>query len=837
VAQAPDQKAIPLPATQYIPSHDYDTQNVQLNLRFNWDLEQAMGTATISFSSLVTNLRSIELDAANMTVSGVALRSGTSLDFTLDKAKQKLDVMLDRAYQPGESQTIVISYHTNGTAETRSINGGGGLTFIKPTKSDPSRPRQIWSQGESVYAHYWFPCYDNPNDFFTSEIIATVEKPLMVISNGRLIETKENNDGTRTYDWKIEQPHASYLTSIVVGEYVAVEGAYDGIPVVSYVYPSELEAGKITTSRLPEMVKFFSEKTGIKYPYAKYAQTMARDFNGGMENITATTQTDTMIHDARTELDQTSDSLESHELAHEWFGDYLTCRSWGDIWLNESFATYFQALWDEHHLGHNDFLYLDVGSNQDEYLTAWTRGLRRPIVTKNYANPDSVFDAYAYPRGGAVLHMLRKTLGDDNWWRAINYYLKKYPHQPVQTEQFRIAIEEATGQSMDRFFDQWLYRMGHPVFGVTQSFDPTAKTLKVTVRQEQKTDPGSAYPQVSFFKTPVEIEIGTTSGTHVERVTIEPQEEQSFTFKVDSEPLLVNFDYESTLIKELRFKKPTAALEYQMSRDADVMGRLWALDQLKDRMGDKSVAEAERREIAAAISAALRTDKFWGARVNMAKALEGVPGSDIRAALVAATKDVNSHARESAITALAASNDPALASLYETLLKDQSYAVIRAAARALGSTKSAGAFEKLSQLVDEPSWHGKITASALRGLDALGDKRALDLAVRFSSSNEPQVRAAALVLLASVGKNEPRTFGIISQAFADAAETQNLIIGAAAAEALVELGDPRGVALLSMVRKLVNNPEIQQLLAQQEERLQKKVSAKAEAVKAGSQSK
>ena len=212
--------------------------------------------------------------------------------------------------------------------------------------NDPTRPKQIWSQGESEYNHYWFPCYDHPNDFFTSEITATVEKPLSVISNGKLLETKDNKDGTRTFDWKIEQPHASYLTSIIVGEYVPIVSEYQGIPIITNVYPSEVKEGKASTARLTEMVKFFSEKTGVKYPYAKYAQTTARDFGGGMENISATTQTDNMIHDARTELDSNTDGLQSHELAHQWFGDYVTCRDWSDIWLNESFATYFQAMWD-----------------------------------------------------------------------------------------------------------------------------------------------------------------------------------------------------------------------------------------------------------------------------------------------------------------------------------------------------------------------------------------------------------------------------------------------------------------------------------------------------------
>ncbi|HYE65456.1 MAG TPA: M1 family metallopeptidase, partial [Pyrinomonadaceae bacterium] len=476
VLQTPQTQTLkprPLPPTQYIPSRDYDMRNITLNLRFDWEREQALGTATITFAPLTSNLRSVEFDAAYMTFSSVQLSTGTPLQYQTDVSREKLRINLDRPYQPKDLLTVVINYHTNGVTTDSGAGAqfGRGLTFIKPTPADPKRPRQIWSQGETEYNHYWFPCYDHPNDFATSEMIATVEKPLMVISNGSLVETKNNPDGTRTFHWKMDQPHASYLTSIVVGEYAPVEASYAGVPIITYVYPHEVEEGKITAARLAEMMRFFSEKTGVKYPYAKYAQTVVRGFGGGMENITATTMTDQMILDARAELDDTQDGLQAHELAHQWFGNYVTCRTWADLWLNESFATYFQAMWDEHHLGLDDFLYRNVKGNQDAYHAAWSQGIRRPIVTKNYSDRDAIFDVYAYPRGGAVLHMLRKTLGEDNWWRAINYYLNKYKHQPVQTEQFRIAIEESTGQSVDWFFDEWLYKMGHPIFRVTQDYN------------------------------------------------------------------------------------------------------------------------------------------------------------------------------------------------------------------------------------------------------------------------------------------------------------------------------------------------------------------------------
>ena len=211
-------------------------------------------------------------------------------------------------------------------------------------------------------------------------------------------------------------------------------------------------------------MKFFSELTGVKYPYPKYSQAFVEEFGGGMENISATTQIAEMIHDERELLDTDSEPLQSHELAHQWFGDYVTCRDWGQIWLNESFASYLQAMWTEKLKGHDEFLYADIRDKQNATLDTWAQGIRRPIVTKYYANKDAMFDTYAYPGGASVLHMLRKHLGDKMFSKSLNHYLTSNAHQPVSTEDLRIAIEETTGQSMDWFFDQWLYRMGHPVF-------------------------------------------------------------------------------------------------------------------------------------------------------------------------------------------------------------------------------------------------------------------------------------------------------------------------------------------------------------------------------------
>lgn len=813
-------RARPLPPTQYIPARDYDTRHIRLDLRFDWEREQAHGTATISFSPLAKDLSRVEFDAANMTFNSVRLAGGAELRHETDAAREKLKIQLDRVYQPAEVLTVVIAYHTNG-----AIDKAGGLTFIKPTEDEPNRPRQIWSQGQSEWNHYWFPCFDHPNDFATSEMLATVAKPYTAISNGKLIEKKANADGTQTFHWKMEQPHSSYLTSIVVGEFATIEQSYDGIPIISYVYAHQLEEAKVTVARVPEMMKLFERLTGMKYPNAKYGQAFVSGFGGGMENITATTLSDQTIHDARSAIDRTEDGLLSHELAHSWFGNYMTARSWSDLWLNEGFATYFEGVWMEHHLGEDDFLYQEARGNQEGYFNAWRQGVRRPIVTRNYRNSDAVFDAYTYPRAGAVLHMLRKVLGDDNWWRSVRYYLRKYPHQPIETEQFRIAIEETTGQPLEWFFEQWVYKMGHPVFRVAEVYDSSAKTLTLKIRQEQKIDAENAYPQVRFFQTPVEIGIATTAGQRIERVWIEPKEEQEIVLRVESEPLIVNFDYGNTLIKELIFEKGTDALVYQLKNDADVMGRVWATGQLGARLKAGATPEAEKQKIVDALSIAVTQDKFWGVRNEAAQALYGIEHKTARAALLAAVRDKKAQVRIGALASLFSNhNDRAMAAaLALQMLNDESYAVVRLAASLVGMSRVEGAYDALSKLVSVPSWRDTIRAAGLTGLALLGDERALDLGVRYAASTNPrEVRLAAYALLAAVGKKDARTFQIISQAFARAASSGSSSLTNATGKALVELGDERAFQLFEEVRKKTTRPEFQFLISQFEQELKQK---------------
>lgn len=811
-----------LPPSQYIRSHDYDTRNIKLDLRFDWQTERVLGKATITVSPLLANLARLELDAGDMTVSSVKLSSGVALKYEVDAPKEKLRITLDRAYQPAEVLTLLIDYQTNG------INNSGapryGLTFIKPTPNEPNKPRQIWSQGQPEYSHYWFPCHDHPNDFATTEIIATVEKPAIVISNGRLLETKNNRDGTRTFHWKMDQPYAVYLSSIVVGEFTPIESSYAGIPVTTYVTASDLAAGKVSAARLAEVIKFISEKTGVKYPYPKYAQVFVRDFENveGMENISASTIMDGILQDARASLDLSSEPLQVHEAAHQWFGNYVTPRTWADVWLSEGFAVYLQALWEEHTLSRDDFLNR-VRRNQNIYRSAWANGSRFPLVNRNYGQPLDVFNLNTYQGGAVVLHMLRTQLGEENWWRAVGHFLNKYKNQPVETEEFRIAIEEATGQPLDWFFDQWVYRAGFPVLQVTKNYDPATQTLSLTVKQKQKPDAGSAFSQTEFFRLYVDVEIGTATATRTERILIEPKEEQSFSFKVEAQPLLVNFDRGGTIFKNLEFQKPVAELLDQLAHDQDVAGRYWAFGQLSDRLKAPATNETDKRNIVATFGEVLTKDSFWGLRTEAARALVGAP-PDVRTKVIAATKDKDAHVRAAATNTLRESKDPALADLYLQLLDDQSYLTVRTAALALGETRSSRAFDALSKLLEMESWRHVLRVSALNALGLLGDKRALELGLRFASETQPTaVRSAALGLIATVGKQDERARSLLFSELSKAVAANNTALINATAEALVILDDPDGVKALADAREKSNNPRVKSLLGKSEERLRQSV--------------
>ncbi|HKP86382.1 MAG TPA: M1 family aminopeptidase [Blastocatellia bacterium] len=779
LAQAPQ-----APPNKWPRSHDYDVQHYRIEVSFDWSKRAVMGETTVTLRPLKSGLNEIELDAGKMRINSVKLAGGPPLKFRYEGGED-LFIALDRSYPAGGDIQIAINY---------SATPEKGLTFITPTEEDPARPHQIWSQGESEDNHYWFPCYDYPNDKATTELIATVDERYQVISNGALVGAKADPaTRKRTWHWKMDKPYSSYLVSIIVGEFATVKDQFKNAPVESFVYPNQVENAKVSFGKIGQMVAYFSERLGLDFPYPKYAQTTVRDFGGGMENITATTLTDQSVHDSRAHLDVSSDSLISHELAHSWFGDMLTCRDWGELWLNESFATFMEADWTEHDLGKESYLY-EMHANQQQYLQAWQTGNRRPIVIKRYTDPDALFDVYPYQRGAAVINMLRFTLGEELFWKAIHHYLKKHQWQNVESAQLVVAIEEATGQNLQWFFDEWLNKMGHPEFEITSSYDEGAKTLKLSVKQTQKPDEARPWFQSpDFFTTPVDIAITTAAGEKVERVWIDGREKE-FTFAVDSKPLIVNFDRGNYLIKQVAFNRSDDELAYQLVRDADVMGRVRAALELKSRKSDASIK---------ALSSAATRDAFWGVRIEAVRALAEMKNEAARPALLEAVKDKDSRIRREALRGLGLLKDPKLADLFIKMIRsDPSYFVIAEAARALGQSGSPLAYDALASALKLDSWQDTIRAGVLEGLVALKDPRSLTIGFKYAAPNtKPALRRAAFQLIASGGKGDGRAIETLLAATKD----RSLQARFNAVQALVMLGDARAIPVLE---ELAKSPEL-----------------------------
>jgi aminopeptidase N len=775
---------ITAPPVQWTRSHNYDVQHYRIKVSFDWKEKSVTGETTITLKPFPNDLSEVEFDAGQMDIQAVKLAQGTPLKFRYVN-NQKLIITLDKKYSANSKLAITINY------VARPVNSQA-LAFISPTDTDKTRPYQIWSQGEAQTNHYWFPCYDAPNDKATSEVIATVEDKFQVISNGKLVSVQANPlKKTKTFHWLMNQPFSSYLISIIVGEYAEVKDRFKNTPVSSFVYKNQVQEARASLGKLPQMVAYFSKKIGYDYPYPKYAQIMVRDFPGAMENITATTMSDTAVHDKRAHLDLSSDDLIAHELSHSWFGNLLTCRDWSELWLNESFATFMEGVWIEYDKGKDDYLYKMYG-NQQGYFQAWNGGLRRPIVTNLYSDPDALFDAYAYPRGGAVVNMLRFVLGEEMFWKAIRHYVKKHQWQNVETQQLVVAIEDVTGQNLQWFFDQWLYKMGHPVFEITSMYDEKAKTIKLNVKQTQKPDEQRKwFASPAFFTMPVDVAITTASGEKVHRVFIN-KAEQTLSFAVDGKPLIINFDKGNYLIKEMKFNRSDDELAYQLLHDSDVMGRTLAAIELKAR---KSEAMTK------ALAQAATKDKFYGVRLEATQALAEIKTDAAKAALLEVLKDSNSQVRRIAIKGLGDLNDAGLADTFINIINtDQSYFAIADAARALGQTDSPKAFEALLVASKMDSWQGTIRTGAIAGLAALRDPRSVDIALQYAAAGNPaELRAQAIALLGAIGKDNPKAFDALIVALKE--ETASLQLKFNILNALVELGDARAIPVLEEALK------------------------------------
>lgn len=744
---------------RHTPNRRFTINHLKLELRIDEEKESVEGTATVTLSPINDGFKHFELDASEMRIASVRLLAveqrdtghlirstaqfATRLDF--ETHPDRLVIELDRSYARNEQITVAINY---------SCFPRKGLFFIKPDVTYTNKPRQVWSQGENEDSHWWFPCHDVTNQKMTTELIVTVNAKYFALSNGELLGVRDNQqEGTRTFHWSQAQPHPAYLVTVVIGEYEQIKDTYKDLPVDYYVYKDRVAAGQKLFANTPKMIELFEQRFGYKYPYAKYAQILVDDFLfGAMENTSASTFTDRCLLDAQAELDINYDDIVAHELAHQWWGDLVTCKDWAQIWLNESFATYSEYLWREHSRGRDEARFVIFQDFLTYLREDWTSH-RRPIDCRKYRFSEELMDRHAYEKGACVLDMLRWTLGDDGFFRSLAHYLKKFEFNVAETNDFKIAIEEATGQNLHWFFDQWLHGVGYPELEVSYEWQRDQKMLRVSVLQKQGQLQENKEDQTPVFRFPVEIEITTveageiieTEHRQLYRVEI-TKAEQEFYFPCASKPRMLLFDKGHRIFKLMNFPKSAQELSYQLSKAEDVLDRIRAARELSEFKGDETTS---------ALSAALTGEDFYGVRMAAAISLGEIGGDAARAVLSETYRaEKDSRVRRSIVWALGNFKDEAATDfLRDVSQKDESYFATVAAVRGLAAIGNDKAFDALKPALTRTSWQEVIAASVFHGFSQAKNKRGVDLALDHSKYGKPvPIRTAAIGCLGTLGK-------------------------------------------------------------------------------------
>jgi aminopeptidase N len=712
----------------YAPDRVFTTTHIRLELVIHFGQKSLAGRCTATLTALADDATTMTFDAVDFKGLRVSSNRG-SVKHEYDG--RKLRVSWSRPIPRGSSVDVTIGY--------KVVKPKLGLHFIGPNSYEPKKPLQAWTQGEDEYNRFWFPCHDAPQERATTEMIITVPAKMTAVSNGALIRNTRRGKN-RTFHWKHDVPHSPYLVSLVVGEFSEIRDHWKNVPVLYYCTPGREEDARRAFGKTPKMIDFFSRKLGVPYAYAKYSQVAAIDFiYGGMENTSATTQTALTLHDERAHLDFSSDPLVAHELAHQWFGDLVTCKDWSHAWLNESFATYFEALFKEEDLGYDEFIY-ELRGNADAYFSEDRERYRRPISTRMYKNTNDLFDRHLYEKGSVVLHMLRNVLGDKAWWRSMNVYLKRHRTRNVETVDLIQAIQDATGRNMRPFFDQWIFKAGHPDYKVRYWWD--ARTRKANLRVLQTNNVNDETP---LFSMPVTFSFRVKGGE--KRFTeMVDKKDQLFVYNLPSEPELVLFDPDHILLKRLDFLKTEAMWITQLTKDKHVLGRVDAASALA-RIGSPKAT--------AALAKALIDDKFWGVQVEVAGALSKAVSADAMEALLAGLRQVaHPKVRRAIFEALGNySNVAVLAEIQSLHHREASYFAQADALRAIGRIRHADQLGLLKEQLKKDSWNDVIRAAALDGIAALRLPESVEILKRYSQRGHSyQARGAAIRGLANMAQ-------------------------------------------------------------------------------------
>lgn len=714
---------------RFAPDLPIPWASLTLTVDVDLDARTVRGTAAWQGTVRAQTLREVRFDAEGFSISSVHDDAGHPLDFEHDGRHLVVD--------PG--QTLRRGAQVRYAIDFEATEPPAGLWFVGPDKHHPERHLQLWSQNQDEDARYWLPCHDHPDHKQSLRVVATVPRGQTALSNGRLLSRHETADGRVVFDWELQRPVPIYLLTLVVGPFVEVVQQREPLPISYWVLPGREAEGERSFGRTPQMVRFYEELLATPYPFEKYDQVAVEEFVfGGMENASMTTQTDLTLHDERAALDFSSEPLVSHELAHQWFGDLVTCHTWAHAWLNEGFATYMELLWHHHRHGDDDFDCARLRYMR-KYIKEDGSRYRRPLVEHRYKEPIDLFDAHLYEKGAAVLHMLRCKLGDEGFFAGVRGYLEAHADGTVETTDLRRAMERATGESLGAFFRQWVeVEAGYPTLKARGSWVSREKVF--TLELEQRADGDTV------FELDIDVVVLDGDGRdETIRVRLDGARKQ-LRLPGDKMPAQVLVDPRGDLLCNLELELPEPMLLREVEDAPHGIARLQAARALTRRPTPRRID---------AVATALGKEPCWAVQAEMASALGRVGTERAWGRLAEQLSLPEPRARRAVVDALAGFRTAENAAELKRRLAagDPSYLVEAALARALGQTRQPGVFEVLVERLDGPSgWNDVLAVGAIDGLAGLRDVRAIPhLAARLDPTLGLLERCAAARALCSFG--------------------------------------------------------------------------------------
>jgi aminopeptidase N len=700
-----------------------DLVNTKLEVSFDLTKSWMYGKAWITLHPHFYPTDSLRLDAKYMNINKISvLKAGKEVPLKFSYDSLNLWITLDKSYKAGENYTVFIDYVAKPNNIKRkgsaAISGGKGLYFINPLGKDKKKPTQIWTQGETESNSGWVPTIDKPNQKTTDEIIMNIPDKYQTLSNGILVSQFKNKNGTRTDTWKMNLPHAPYLMMMAVGEFSIIKDSYKGKEVSYYVEKEYAPVARKIFGYTPEMIKFYSQLTGVDYPWQKYSQIAVRDYiSGAMENTTATLHGESAQQDARQLVDQNRwEDIIAHELFHMWFGDYVTCESWSNITVNESFADYSEYLWEVYKHGKDAGDEHSFNSMQN-YLRGGNE--KKDLVRFYYNDREDVFDLVSYQKGGRILNMLRYCVGDSAFFKSLNLYLRTKKFGSAEAQDLRLAFEEVTGQDLNWFWNLWYYGSGHPKLDINYKYDNSGKTAKVYIKQTQ---------QGKIFRFPLAIDVYEGPDRKRYKEWVEHQVD-SFIFKTVSKPDLINVDGDKILLCEKTEHKSLDNYIFQYKNAGLYLDRREAIDfAARTQAEDPKAFDLMKTALA---------DRFSGLRLYCLQRLNLTKDSIqkiVEPILISmANNDPKSLVRAGAIEALGRFKKDSFRSLFLKSINDSSYAIAGKSLIALGAIDTTEALNN-AKMLSKQHVHGELSDAVTNILFSFSKESDFDsLAAQFDN--------------------------------------------------------------------------------------------------------